>query len=161
MSQRPSHDDQSQFALWNRKEARAQGTRTVIVAHADAAIGESLALLLKLKGFAAVTAKGLDEVALMLTYWKPQAIFIDTRLGHASGFALVRAVAHDKAYAHILIVAMSNIVTEDSLQEMKDAGFDGLCRRPCPVWRLTDMLGEFFDPRHRRDADHHPRPSSS
>lgn len=80
MTQRSPHDSTTRFVLWNRKHAHcASGPASVVVAHADRAIGESIALLLQLRGFAAVTATGLPTVRLMLDYWSPDALFLDSR----------------------------------------------------------------------------------
>lgn len=141
MTQRPSHEDETQFALWNYKRtADTLDAPSVMVAHADIGVGESIALLLRLKGLTAVCAADVDALQLMLEHWKPRALLFDTRLGQNDDFRLIRDAAKDPAFANVLIIAMTNIWPGDSPATIRSYGFDGLCRRPCPVWKLADML---------------------
>lgn len=143
--QRAPHDDESQFALWSRKRFLLAGDGgSVVVAHADRPVGESIALLLRLKGFAAVHACDMDSVALMMEHWKPRALLIDTRLGRQDNFQFVRATAEDPAFCSMLLVAMTEALREESPETIRGIGFDGLCRRPCPVWQLAEMLSDHF-----------------
>ena len=77
---------------------------------------------------------------MLLHYWKPEAIFVDTRLGRLSNFRFVRAAAGDPAFHSTLIFAMTSAVSDELPETMKEIGFDGLCRKRCPVWRLAEML---------------------
>ncbi|MEW9584000.1 response regulator receiver protein [Paraburkholderia sp. DGU8] len=141
MTQRPPHEDETQFALWNHKRtADTIDAYSVMVAHADIGVGESIALLLRLKGLTAVCAADVDALQLMLEHWKPRALLFDTRLGQDDDFRLIRAAAKDPAFANVLIIAMTNIWPDDSPAKIRSYGFDGLCRRPCPVWKLADVL---------------------
>ncbi|AIP34412.1 response regulator [Paraburkholderia xenovorans LB400] len=147
MTQRPSHEDEGQFALWRSKcPASAVDSLSVVVAHTEIPVGESIALLLRLRGFAAVAMSSMENLELMLEHWKPRALLIDTRLCQADDFRLVRHAASDTAFSSVLIVALTNIFPEESPQDIKRIGFDGLCRRPCPVWRLADVLDGHFHP---------------
>lgn len=133
--------EEGQFAVWNHKRAAARlETPSVMVAHADIAAGESIALLLRLKGLTAVCTRDLDALQLMLAHWKPRALLFDTRLGRSSDFRLIRDAAKDPAFANVLIIAMTHVWPYASPDEVRDLGFDGLCRRLCPVWQLADVF---------------------
>lgn len=141
MTQRPPHEDEGLFALWREKRpVSAVDSQSVVVAHAEISVGESIALLLRLKGFVAVATSTMENLELMLEHWKPRALLIDTRLCHADDFRFVRHAASDAAFSGVLIVAMTNTFREETPRDMRQIGFDGLCRRPCPVWRLADVL---------------------
>ncbi|WCM22573.1 response regulator [Paraburkholderia bryophila] len=141
MTRRPPHDHEIQFGLWNRKRAaHADARKTVVVAHASTAVGEATALLLSLEGFSAVHTRDVDCIETMLRYWKPEAIFVDTRLGRLSDFRFVRAAAGNPTFRSTLIFAMTSAVSDESAETMKEIGFDGLCRKPCPVWVLAEIL---------------------
>lgn len=147
MSQRPPHDDEAQFALWNDKRpGTAVDAQSVVVAHRDIPVGESVALLLRLKGFAAVATPTLDRLQLMLEHWKPGALLIDTRLCGEDDFQFVRDAVANPAFRGVLIVAMTNVFPEETPSNIRRIGFDGLCRRPCPVWRLAEVLLQRLGP---------------
>jgi CheY-like chemotaxis protein len=147
MTRRPPHEDERQFALWSPKRpVTAVDSQSVVVAHADVSVGESIALLLRLKGFVAVATSTMENLGLMLEHWKPCALLIDTRLCRADDFRFVRHAVTDPAFGSVLIVAMTNIFPTETPRDMKRIGFDGLCRRPCPVWRLADALAAHFRP---------------
>jgi hypothetical protein len=82
----------------------------------------------------------MENLELMLEHWKPRALLIDTRLCHADDFRFVRHAARNATFSGILVVAMTNIFPEETPRYIRRIGFDGLCRRPCPVWRLADVL---------------------
>ncbi|WP_025601049.1 response regulator [Burkholderia sp. WSM2230] len=145
MSHRPPHEDEGQFALWRVKRSpSAVDSRSVVIAHADVPAGESIALLLRLKDFVAVATSTLDNLELMLEHWKPRALLLDTRLCRGDGFQFVRKAARNPEFDGVLIVAMTSVFPFESPSDIRQAGFDGLCRRPCPVWRLADMLEGHF-----------------
>jgi DNA-binding response OmpR family regulator len=147
MTERPPHEDEAQFGLWRLKRStRTVDAQSVVVAHADISVGESIALLLRLKGFVAIATSTLENLELMLEHWKPRALLIDTRLCHADDFGFVRRAAHDGHFQNVLILAMTNVYPEETAGDMKRIGFDGLCRRPCPVWRLAYVLAGHFHP---------------
>ncbi|MFP3614721.1 response regulator receiver protein [Paraburkholderia sp. SIMBA_050] len=147
MTKRPPHEDEGQLALWRRKPATGpRDFDSVVVAHADISVGESIALLLRLKGFAAIAVQAMEDLDLMLEHWKPRVLLIDTRLCHADDFRFVRHAANDPAFSCVLLVAMTNIFPEEAASNIRQIGFDGLFRRPCPVWRLADLLDGLFHP---------------
>ncbi|CAE6844496.1 hypothetical protein R75461_07180 [Paraburkholderia nemoris] len=145
MTHRPPHDDECQFALWNSKRMMsAREFRSVVVAHADIALGELLALLLRLNEFHAIAIPDMETVELMFGHWWPSALLMDTRLGRRSNFRFIRDAAVNPAFRSVLIVALTSNWRELSPGELRRVGFDGLCRRPCQAWRLADMLNEHF-----------------
>jgi CheY-like chemotaxis protein len=145
MSNRGLEASFSRCALWNRKTARtAPVCRRVLVAHADKSIGESIVLLLGLKGFSAQHALDASALRFILDSWRPQAVFLDTRIGGAGNYALVREMcAHGEAQDRLLI-AMSSFLPKESVESMKAAGYDGHSRRPCPMWQMADLLDGFY-----------------
>lgn len=158
MTRRPPHDDEGQFALWGRKRSTsAVDANSVVVAHAEVSVGESIALLQRLKGFVAVATSTLENVELMPEHWKSRALLIDTRLCHADNFCFVRRAMQDDHFKSVLILAMTNVYPEEPTGDMKRIGFDGLCRRPCPVWKLADVLAGHFHPNQDNRKRHTDR----
>ncbi len=145
VTNRLPYDNAVQHTLWNRKRWTGCGdSRRVLVAHADVNIGPSIALLLGFKGFASIDVPDLRSARELLQVWQPAALLFDTRLDVDDDFAFVRAFTADPSNANRLFIGMTSIWPDDSLDELKSAGFDGHCRRPCPIWRLADILNDFF-----------------
>jgi len=148
VSNRPPYDDTSQHALWNTERNSPRSLpmfRRVIVAHVDAPAGESISLMLGLKEFPSIyapdlcsTRRLLDDGALKPCFW----IRVSTSMpiSHSSAASLPIRPNADR-----LVIALSSIYPEDSMETLQAAGFDGHCRRPCPIWRLSDILSEYFD----------------
>lgn len=136
----------AQCSLWNRKRLRVIAeSRRVLVAQTERALGESLVSLFDLKGFPARYAPDVASLKSGVSEWRPHAVFVDTRIGGCANYALVRELrAHHDDDAHRLVIAMSGFLPEEPLAHLKEAGYDGHCRRPCPVWQMTDILDEFF-----------------
>lgn len=148
MTTRAFIDNESEFALWTRRSAtKAHLKPRVLIAHRDKAIGESLVLLLSMKGYDALYAADLPHLKCYLNHWEPQAILFDTRFDAATDYRFTRSLRDDPAHADVLMLAMSNIWPSDPIGQMKDAGFDGHCRRPCSLWRVADILEGYFAPR--------------
>lgn len=146
MVKRPPHDNESEIALWNPKRSpREPVSLSVVIVHADLAIADSIALLLRLKGFMAVAVSDLESAALMLEHWTPDALLIDTRLCRRSNFELVKRACQDERLRSILLIALTDINVVELPRDIQRKGFDGLCRRPCPTWRLADMLQQALE----------------
>ncbi|MDR5737931.1 response regulator [Caballeronia sp. LZ016] len=146
MNNRAYETSSSQSALWNRKRLRmAADSRRVLVALTERALGESLVSLFDLKGFPSQYAADASSLKRSIGEWRPHAVFVDTRIGGCGNYALVRDLrnSHDDD-ADRLIIAMSGFLPEEPLAHLREAGYDGHCRRPCPVWQMTDILDDFF-----------------
>ncbi|MDR5854949.1 response regulator [Caballeronia sp. LZ062] len=145
MNKRAHETSTAQCALWNRRQLRlAREARRVLVASTERALGESLVKLFDLKGFPARFVADVSSLRQSVGEWHPQVLFIDTRIGGCANYALVRELRTRDDDAHRLVIAMSGFLPEEPLAALKEAGYDGHCRRPCPVWQMTDILDEFF-----------------
>ena len=145
MTRRVSLDDETEFAIWKRRGAAdARQSRRVLIGHRDKAIGESLVLLLSLKGYDAIYAADLIKMQSFLKWWKPHAVLLDTRLDSVSSYEFTRTARAERSNADVLMLAMSNVWPLDPIGLLKDAGFDGHCRRPCSLWRVADILENHF-----------------
>ncbi|KQR76877.1 hypothetical protein ASG35_11310 [Burkholderia sp. Leaf177] len=147
MSKRLPHDDQTEFSVWNKKRSVQPGIqRKVLVAHTDPSIGESIVLMLGLRGNSSMYAPDLESLHLQLDFWDPSVVFIDTRFENKIDYAFTLAMRSDPQYSARLWIAMRDIAKEESAETLKNMGFDGLCRRPCPVWKLYEILNDFYAP---------------
>jgi DNA-binding response OmpR family regulator len=147
VTRRPFEADQEQFALWQPKRLPTlMPARRVVIAHRDPMIGESFVLLLGLKGLAAQHVRDVDALTMLIEDWHPQALMIDTRLGTGEHSGFVRRLCDNPRHAGTLLLALSNFLPEDCVPVLQEAGFDGHCRRPCPMWRVSEVLADFFAP---------------
>jgi CheY-like chemotaxis protein len=148
VTRRSFEANENQFALWNPKRLPTEmAARRVVIAHQEEVIGESFVLLLGLKGLAAQYAADLRAVDALLHNWHPQALLIDTRLDIDAGYPAFCALNGSPAQSNTLLIAMSSFLPEDDIGALQAAGFDGHFRRPCPMWRMADVLECFYAPR--------------
>jgi DNA-binding response OmpR family regulator len=135
----------AQCSLWNRKQARLRPeSRRVLLALSERVLGASLASLFELKGFPARLALDAASVRRNVAEWRPHVLLLDTRIGGCANYAMVREVRAAADDASRLIIAMSGFLPEEPIALLREAGYDGHCRRPCPVWQMTDLLDEYF-----------------
>jgi len=139
-------DDESEFALWKSDRYACENTcPKVVIAHQDRPIGTSLCRLLSMKGYQTVYAYDIAAARAYLKCWEPEALLFDTRLDARSDYRFVRDARAEMWTAALLMVALSNIWPLDSIPALRKAGFDGHCRRPCSLWRLSELLDTYFD----------------
>jgi CheY-like chemotaxis protein len=145
LNKRAYESSLAQCSLWNRKQSRLQPeSRRVLLALPERVLGASLASLFELKGFPAQLAVDASSLRQIAGEWRPHVLFLDTRVGGCGNYALVRALRELDDDANRLIIAMSGFLPEEPIAHLREAGYDGHCRRPCPVWQMTDLLDEFF-----------------
>jgi DNA-binding response OmpR family regulator len=115
-----------------------------LLASAERVLGASLASLFELKGFPSRLAVDVASIRHNVETWRPHVLFIDTRIGACGHYALIRDLRREHDNSERLIIAMSGFLPEEPIAHLREAGYDGHCRRPCPVWQMTDLLDEFF-----------------
>jgi CheY-like chemotaxis protein len=148
VTRRASLDDETEFAIWKHGGAAAMPppSRRILIGHRDKAIGNSLVLLLSLKGYDAIHTADLIKAQSFLKWWKPHAMLLDTRLDSLPNYQFTRNVRAERSNADILLLAMSDIWPHDPIGPLREAGFDGHCRRPCSLWRVLDILESYYVP---------------
>jgi DNA-binding response OmpR family regulator len=137
-------DDVEVFYVWNtRRMPRPPGSRRVVIAHRNASVGESIGLLLKIKGYQCRCASDIGALEWCVQSCDPHAVLVETGLAGA-GNPLVRRLATNAMGESRLMLALSDLWGLDEWQALRRAGFDGLVRRPCPAWRMADALDTYF-----------------
>lgn len=149
MARRSPSEDETQFALWtfNRRQAPLTNRR-VLVAHKDKAVGESIAMLLRLKSLEAKAAQDREQVSRLLRSDIPGVVLLDTRLDEGPDYELTRSLRSEASSADLLLIAMSNFAPNEPVDALQRAGFDGHFRRPCETWRVIDVLVTFVEYSH-------------
>jgi hypothetical protein len=137
----------SDYGVWSAKRSPIDvSCRRILIGHSDKAVGDSLALLLGIRGFAAMHGRDMPTIGAIVRAWQPQAVLFDTRLQQPGKNALI-ADLHDAPENQFrLLLAMSGSAQDESIENLQRQGFDGYCRRPCALWHLAEMLSAFFAP---------------
>lgn len=138
----PSHyDELEDIALWNVKPVPPDGSaRLVIVLHPDPATGEMIVSRLEREDFGAIHYSDPHSVELILGYWRPAALLVDTRLASPDVVNFIKAASINPAFARTLLIALANPASQAATRKARETGFDGMCWAPCQVGRLADML---------------------
>jgi len=149
MTRRLPSEDETQFALWtfNRRQV-PRTNRRVLVAHQDRAVGESISMLLRLKGLEAAFADGREQIDRLIESQTPAVMLLDTRLDEGPVYELTRQLRADASPDNLLLIAMSNFAPSEPIEDLRRAGFDGHFRRPCETWRVIDVLVTFLEYSH-------------
>jgi DNA-binding NtrC family response regulator len=131
--------------LWRRKDGKSfSHTRRVLVAHSSADIGDSITLLLGLKGFPSRLATNETSFHFVFDRWHPQVVFADTRISGGNHHAMLERVVHRVHNMPILLIALSDAPNLEPIALLKSAGYDGYLQRPCPIWQMADFLNNFY-----------------
>ncbi|WP_144138235.1 response regulator [Paraburkholderia sp. BCC1884] len=149
MARRLPSEEETQFALWTINRCRGQPVnRRVLVAHKDRAVGESISMLLRLKGLETEFAQDRERIGQLLETHMPAVVLMDTRLDQAPDYEFARTLRSGTTAANLLLIAMSNFAPDEPIEALKLAGFDGHFRRPCETWRVIDVLVTFLEYSH-------------
>ena len=135
--------------VWNPSTSAPAGTRRVLIVHSESNVGDSFALLLAMRGFEAVQIGDAESALQFVRTWRPQVLFVDTLIGdahdHALAHGLREALAQDPVEGEVqLLIALAADAVRDPRDVLFDAGYDGFCRTPCPVWWMFDVLKCFY-----------------
>jgi DNA-binding response OmpR family regulator len=125
----------------------AQSQRRILVIHSDLLVSDTIAYILDLKGFSAISANDVFAARGTIVISDPHAILLDTRVGATKNYNFAKELSLGEPATNRLLIAMSNVEPEESIASLKNAGYDGHSRRPCPMWQIADLLDSFFVPR--------------
>jgi DNA-binding response OmpR family regulator len=135
--------------IWNPQTVSISGPRRVLIVHSEANVGDSFALLFAMRGFEAVQFGDAGDALEFAHAWRPQVLFVDTLVGDRRDHGLAHALRETLGPGHVegedrLLIAMAADDRRDPRDALVDAGYDGFCRTPCPVWWMFDVLKCFY-----------------
>jgi CheY-like chemotaxis protein len=149
MARRLPSEDETQFALWTFNRWRGPRTnQRVLVAHQDRAVGQSISMMLRMKGLQATFADDREHIDEVIRAEVPAVILMDTRLDQGPGYELTRRLRAETSSDDLLLIAMRNFAPSEPIEELRRAGFDGHFKRPCETWRVIDILVTFLEYSH-------------
>jgi CheY-like chemotaxis protein len=116
-------------------------SQRVLVVDDNADVAASLALLLRLEGFAARSVDSPERAVQMAQEWKPDAAVLDLNLPRTNGFQLARLLKARSTAGHELrLVAQTGLDFELTDERCAAAGFIACLRKPFEVEQLVALL---------------------
>jgi CheY-like chemotaxis protein len=70
----------------------------------------------------------------------PDAVFLDVQIGPLNGFQMLQILREDPRFDAVPIIAMTASVTVSEINELKNAGFDGLIAKPVRKRIFPELL---------------------
>ncbi|HEV2323861.1 MAG TPA: response regulator [Terracidiphilus sp.] len=95
----------------------------VLVVDDEHVVADSLALILKARGFEARAIYSGEDAAELALTWKPDAVISDVVMGKMDGVALAIYLARTLPSCKVLLIS-GNIATEQLINESKKQGHD-------------------------------------
>lgn len=78
----------------------------------------------------------------------PRLILLDIHMYPLDGFDLLGLLRNDARYNHTIIVAVTASVMNDEVEEIQQAGFDGLLAKPIDQASFPDLLKRMLNGEH-------------
>ncbi|KMZ11786.1 hypothetical protein BHUM_04318 [Candidatus Burkholderia humilis] len=115
--------------IWNERTAPGVEPRRVLIAHSESNVGDSFALLLAMRGFEALQIGTVPGALRFAMEWKPQILFVDTRVGcieKRHDHALVKAL-RERALTRLdtelqMMIAFASDESRDPRDVLQAAG---------------------------------------
>ena len=114
----------------------------VLVVDDERIIADSIALILRGRGFdSRAVYSGEDAAELALT-WMPDAVIADVVMGKMDGVALAIYLSHTLPVCKVLLIS-GNIATSEILDESKKLGHDfPILAKPFPPESVFEFLSQ-------------------
>jgi two-component system cell cycle response regulator DivK len=96
--------------------------------------------VLQAKGYETLEAGTAEEGLRLARGRSPGLILMDIHLPGMSGIEALKALRAEAATANIPVIAVTASVMQESLREVRAAGFDALIEKPINVLGLLDKV---------------------
>jgi CheY-like chemotaxis protein len=120
--------------------AAAQAPSRVLVVDDEHVVADTLALILRGKGFDARAAYSGEEAAELAVAWNPDAMIVDILMGNLNGVALAMQLAQTLPSCRVLLMS-GNQAAEELLKESKSLGHNfPILAKPFQPEQMIDFL---------------------
>jgi CheY-like chemotaxis protein len=92
--------------------------------------------------------------------WLPDCIVLDVAMPGLSGIGVAAALRRIEATGKIPLLAFTAFDTADYIREMKEVGFDAVCRKPAELPQLENMIFRLLRHEPVGNAESAPSPLS-
>jgi DNA-binding NtrC family response regulator len=118
-----------------------QDAYRVLVVDDERIIADSLALILRARGFNARAAYSGEQAAEIALEWEPDAVIADVIMGKMDGIALAIYLAQALPSCRVLLIS-GNLATEQLLNESRKLGHDfPILPKPVHPDSIFEFLG--------------------
>jgi len=119
----------------------SQATIRVLVVDDERVVADTLALILRGRGFDARAAYSGEDAAEIALTWTPDAVIADVIMGKMDGVALAIYLAKELPSCRVLLMS-GNIATEQLINESKKLGHNfPILAKPFSPESMFDFLG--------------------
>ncbi len=119
----------------------SQATIRVLVVDDERVVADTLALILRGRGFDARAAYSGEDAAEIALTWTPDAVIADVIMGKMDGVALAIYLAKELPSSRVLLMS-GNIATEQLINESKKLGHNfPILAKPFSPESMFDFLG--------------------
>jgi CheY-like chemotaxis protein len=122
--------------------ADEQAPVRVLVVDDERIIADSIALILRGRGFDSRAVYSGEDAAELAQTWKPDAVIADVVMGKMDGVSLAIYLAQAFPACKVLLIS-GNIATSELLDESKKLGHDfPILAKPFPPERVFEFLSQ-------------------
>lgn len=75
----------------------------------------------------------------------PDIVFLDVQIGPIDGFEMLQQIRGEPAYTNVPVIAMTASVTSSEIEDLKQAGFDGLIAKPVRKKLFAELIKRILD----------------
>ena len=134
------HDLETPAPVAAPQEAKANGSKRVLIVDDNLDAAETLAMMLELLGQQTRQAHEGDGALKAAVEYKPELIFMDIGLPGLSGHEIASRMRRDLGMTDTYIVALSGYGTEEDRRKSLYAGFDSHLVKPLDPATLPSIL---------------------
>ena len=119
----------------------APASRKVLIVDDNTDSADSLALLLKVSGSVARTAKDGLEALEAAKEFRPDIVFLDIGMPRLNGYDAARRIRQEPWGREMVLVAMTGWGQEQDRRRSRDAGFDAHIVKPADYSEVVKLMG--------------------
>jgi CheY-like chemotaxis protein len=112
----------------------------VLVVDDSRASADALSAYLQAGGMSVRTVYHGSDALKEAKAWIPDCIVLDVAMPGLSGIGVAAALRRIEATKKIPLLAFTAFDTADRIREMKEVGFDAVCRKPAELTELERMI---------------------
>ncbi|MBI3161325.1 MAG: response regulator [Chloroflexi bacterium] len=74
----------------------------------------------------------------------PDAFLLDIHVHPYNGFEMLKQLRTDPEYRHVKVIGLTASVTNEEVEELRDAGFDGAIGKPLNISTFPDLMARIL-----------------
>ena len=127
--------------------------RRVLIADDNEDCADSLAILLRLKGYDVRTASDGPQAIQVAAQFRPEAVLLDIGMPTMNGYDVARMIREEPWGKHLLMIAQTGWGQARDRQRSQEAGFDAHLTKPVDFATLMGLLSRLPPEQTGQEAD--------